>query len=86
MPKISQFHGIGIYMYYNDHLPPHFHAMHAGDEALVSFNPAQLYQGALSPKNLKMILKWAGLHSAELDQNWHLARLGQPLLPIPPLP
>ncbi|HBF76754.1 MAG TPA: DUF4160 domain-containing protein, partial [Clostridiaceae bacterium] len=26
MPEISSFYGIKITMYYNDHLPPHFHA------------------------------------------------------------
>lgn len=85
MPRISQFHGVSIYMYYNDHLPPHFHAMPGGDEALVEFNPAKLYQGGL-PKVLKMVLQWAGLYGAELDQDWVLARQGQPLVPIPPLP
>ena len=26
MPEISRFFGIVIRMYFNDHLPPHFHA------------------------------------------------------------
>lgn len=26
MPAISMFYGILIYMYYQDHVPPHFHA------------------------------------------------------------
>jgi len=26
MPRISEFFGIVIAMYYNDHSPPHFHA------------------------------------------------------------
>ncbi len=29
MPRISQFYGIIITMYYNDHVPPHFHARYA---------------------------------------------------------
>jgi hypothetical protein len=86
MPRISQFHGVEIYMYYNDHLPPHFHARHGDDEALISFNPAQLNQGHLPPKVLKMVLKWADLHPAELEQDWNLAQSGQPPAPIPPLP
>jgi len=60
--------------------------MHGGDEALVEFNPAKLYQGGLPPKVLKMVLQWAGLHWTELDQDWQLARHGQPLVAIPPLP
>jgi hypothetical protein len=86
MPRISSFHGVDIYMYYNDHLPSHFHAMHGDDEALISFNPAQLYRGNLPAKVLKRVLEWAALHPAELDDNWQRARNGQPLLPIPPLP
>ena len=35
MPRISQFYGILIYMYYRDHAPPHFHAIYGDDEALV---------------------------------------------------
>ena len=26
MPRISDFNGITIFMYYSDHDPPHFHA------------------------------------------------------------
>jgi hypothetical protein len=26
MPRISYFYGIAIFMYHNDHAPPHFHA------------------------------------------------------------
>ena len=25
MPRVSEFFGITIHMYYNDHMPPHFH-------------------------------------------------------------
>jgi hypothetical protein len=33
MPRISEFFGVLIYMYYNDHAPPHFHAEYGGREA-----------------------------------------------------
>jgi len=29
MPRISEFFGIYIYMYYRDHMPPHLHAIYA---------------------------------------------------------
>ena len=35
MPRISQFFGILIYMYYNDHMPPHFHAKWAEHETIM---------------------------------------------------
>ena len=34
MPRICEFFGVVIYMYYNDHRPPHFHAEYAEHEAL----------------------------------------------------
>ena len=33
MPRISAFYGISIYMYYHDHVPPHFHAIYGENEA-----------------------------------------------------
>lgn len=35
MPTISRFHGLVIEMYFNDHVPPHFHARGAGRLARV---------------------------------------------------
>ena len=35
MPMVSQFYGI-IKMYWNDHVPPHFHAEYGNFEAIVA--------------------------------------------------
>ena len=35
MPIISRFFGIVIFMNYNDHLPPHFHARYQDQEITV---------------------------------------------------
>jgi hypothetical protein len=37
MPRISMFFGIVVYMYYDDHYPPHFHALYEGSEAMFDF-------------------------------------------------
>ena len=37
MPEISRFFGIVIRMYFDDHNPPHFHAMYAGDRLALTF-------------------------------------------------
>ena len=50
MPRISQFHGVDVYMYYADHLPPHFHAYHGDAEALIEWSPPQVYRGSLAPR------------------------------------
>jgi hypothetical protein len=35
MPRISTFYGIVIAIYYDDHAPPHFHALYSGSEAVI---------------------------------------------------
>jgi Domain of unknown function (DUF4160) len=86
MPSISQFYGVSIYMYFMDHTPPHFHAMHGDDEALLTIAPPGLYQGELPKKALKRVLEWATLNQVDLAANWQLAQAGQPLNQIAPLP
>ena len=36
MPRLSEFYGIVIYMYFADHNPPHFHAIYAEHEAPIT--------------------------------------------------
>ena len=36
MPEISRFYGIIIYMYIDDHNPPHFHVRYEGYEATIT--------------------------------------------------
>ncbi len=38
MPEISRFLGIIIYMYFNDHNPPHFHAKYENYRATIDIN------------------------------------------------
>lgn len=35
MPVISRFFGVVIYMYWRDHVPPHFHARYQDREELL---------------------------------------------------
>jgi hypothetical protein len=84
MPKISEFYGISIYMY--DHSPPHFHAMYADEEAVITIDALRLVQGSLPRRARALVSAWASQHRDELRANWGLARLGQPLQAIEPLP
>lgn len=88
MPRISEFNGIQIYMYYNDHMPPHFHALYVEDEVIIlictSTNPSSVYAGNIPRARLKSVLQWADLHCEELMNNWELARAGMPLNKIAP--
>jgi hypothetical protein len=85
MPRISQFYGIAIYMYYRDHAPPHFHAIYGEFEAEVEIATASVLEGKLPRKARSLVLEWAESHREELERNWALARAGEPLEQIPPL-
>jgi len=85
MPCICQFFGIVIYMYYNDHIPPHFHAEYAEHEATLSVESLEILSGELPRRARALVVEWASLHRAELHANWDRARQGMPLQEIEPL-
>lgn len=84
MPRISFFLGIVIYMYYDDHNPPHFHASYEGLEGVCNFE-GELIKGYLSERVQNLIKEWCGLHRKELDENWQRARENKPLNWVEPL-
>jgi len=85
VPRISEFFGIVITMYYNDHTPPHFHARYAEHEAQLAISSGDVLSGALPPRATSLAQEWAALHRDALIANWEAARAGRPLDPIPGL-
>ena len=85
MPEISRFFGIVIAMYYNDHQPPHFHALYAEHEARISIDSLELLRGSLPRRAMALVLEWAALHRDELRADWDLSRSGARPRPIAPL-
>ena len=85
MPTISQFYGITIRMYFDDHPPPHFHVYYGSDAAKIDIDTLQLHEGKLRRRTLALVLEWAVEHRRELLENWRLAEAHQPLMPIAPL-
>ena len=45
MPLIAEFYGILIRMFYNDHAPPHFHAVYGEHELVVGISPIRILDG-----------------------------------------
>jgi len=86
MPKISEFYGISIFMYYRDHPPPHFHAQYAGQQVLISIDSGDVISGTVPSRALGMVREWAKLRRAELAADWERARRQEPLEFIDPLP
>ena len=85
MPRISEFFGIIIAMYFNDHPPPHFHAVYAEHEALIAIGTLEVIKGSLPRRALALVLEWAALHRKELRENWENAREGKAVARIEPL-
>jgi hypothetical protein len=78
------FYGIIIYMYYKDHMPPHFHAVYAGQEAIFDLN-GKIIEGGLPKNKRKLVEAWIILHKEELEANWTLAQGKNQIMPIDPL-
>jgi len=85
MPEVSRFFGIVIRMYFDDHNPPHFHAIYAGQEAKVGIEPIMVLDGKLANRATSMVIEWAALHQQELMNNWHRLQNEEPIQKIEPL-
>jgi len=79
------FYGIRIFINFNDHSPPHFHAEYARNQAVVNILNATVIKSSLPNKQLKLVLAWAELHKDELMHNWELSKTGEELITIEPL-
>jgi hypothetical protein len=85
VPEICRFFGIVITMYYNDHVPPHFHARYGRERASIGIESLQILEGTLSPRALGLVIEWASAHKSDLMTDWALARSHSPLKSIDPL-
>jgi hypothetical protein len=85
MPELSRFFGIVIAMYYDEHPPPHFHAIHGGAKAEFAIDPPGLLKGDLSPRAVALVMEWASLHRDELLDAWEDRENGRRPRRIEPL-
>lgn len=74
MPIISNFFGIIIRMFYNEHAPPHFHVEYAEYKASVNIQTLEVFDGNLTRRAQELVLDWAELHQKELLSDWELCR------------
>ncbi len=85
MPTISVFYGILIQMFWDDHAPPHFHALYAEFEVLIDIKTLEIVKGSMPKRALALILEWASEHRKELLEDWTLCQRNQSPKKIPPL-
>ncbi|MGM0498567.1 MAG: DUF4160 domain-containing protein [Bacteroidota bacterium] len=65
MQTISIFYGIIIQMFWQEHPPPHFHALYAEHEALINIYTLGVEKGFLPKGAMVLVLEWANEHRAE---------------------
>lgn len=88
MPTISMFYGIIIRMLFMDtqqHHLPHLHVEYQGKQAVISIPDANLLEGEIPAKKLRLVQAWITIHEEELMADWALAVNGEPVFPIEPL-
>ncbi len=84
MPEICRFLGIIIYMLYDDHRPPHFHAEYGEYHITVNILTG-VVEGKFPKRALRAVFEWHEIYKDKLLEDWELAEKHMPLKKIPPL-
>ena len=85
MPCISQFYGISIYVYHQDHVPPHVHAVHAEHIASFAIITGERLTGAFPPRAERLVRDWLFLRQSEVLASWEQSHRGDPASRVAPL-
>ena len=70
MPTIKIIDSVKIDLYSREHPPPHFHAIYADFEALITIQDFEIYEGRLPKPQLKKVIDWAKLNQKMLSVNF----------------
>ncbi len=87
MPKVSEFFGISIYIYWFDlkeHKLPHFHVRYKGATAVFDLE-GNILAGAVSLRTQKLIKEWCVERKSELLEAWQHAVAGKDVPWIQPI-
>ena len=81
------FFGIIIRMYYapKEHNPPHIHAYYQDNKASFKIKDAELIEGDIPTRQIRMIQAWIEIHRDELIADWQLCQNGEKPFQIEPL-
>ena len=84
MPELSRFLGIIIFMVYDDHNPPHFHARYGDYKITVEIEDG-IVDGKFPRRALNAVLEWYLINKEALLEDWLLMMEHKELKPIQPL-
>jgi hypothetical protein len=77
MPTIAIVEGVRIVIFLNDHLPPHLHALFAGQEAKLSIATGEVLSGKLPRTKLKTVQTWLADNRGHVSYIWREIRAGR---------
>ena len=84
MPELSRFLGIFVFMNFNEHNPPHFHARYGDYEIIVEILSG-IVEGKFPKRALNLVLEWYEIHKSELLEDWNSIRSTGEFKKIDPL-
>jgi len=70
MPTIKIIDSIKIDLYSREHAPPHFHAIFADFEILITIRDLTIYTGKMPKSQLKKVMEWAKMNQEMLAENF----------------
>lgn len=71
MPTFYIIEGVKIELFFDDHNPPHFHAIIAEYDALIEIEASNIMKGNLPKNKRKLILEWAKENRDDLMSIWN---------------
>lgn len=84
MPELCRFLGIVIFMNFQEHNPPHFHAKYGNYEIIVEIKTG-IVEGKFPKRALSLVMEWYEIHTNELLQDWELIKTTGEFNKIQPL-
>jgi hypothetical protein len=76
--RMGRLHTIGkviITVYANDHVPPHFHAIHPDFEAQIEIETLTILRGSLPPVARRQVFEWANANIGKIKAEWNRINL-----------
>ena len=82
MPEICRIGSVKIYMWIDDHGPPHAHVIDGRRKDKLFFELMLFEKGRLQARQQREVLEWARQHQPDLHRAWRQASAGQQPDPI----
>jgi hypothetical protein len=71
MPRLTLLKGgAAIYIYADDHAPPHFHVLGPRTDVQIRIDTLQIMRGRISRSDLIEAIEWATAHPDMLVNKW----------------